>query len=190
MIKKILLLFFAYIISLTAGYSETVYYTVNQGFMYRDGIYINNWIYGSYSKCDPISISYKHETYYMVDDNKKPYSRSSLLGCEDYARNTLFDPLIKLNDDNIWERLTPDEIRRANVRFVRVKINGKLDLYDTKNDFNLDKIAYIDLHKLRFLANGFVGGEVDMYVKTPHGNLNTVTIHINSKLPNQADRMF
>lgn len=188
--KKLLLILLFSIIAMSAAFADTIYHTYLQNSLYYNGQPINNRIYGVYSKCDPISISYRYEKYYMIKDDGGPYNRKSLLGCDDWSRSTLFDPLINLNSDNIWERLTPDEIRKANVRFVRVKTNGKLDIANKEHDFDLDKVMYIDLYKFRIQTNSIANGEVDMYIKTSHGNANRIIIHILAKRLFDADKMF
>ena len=188
--KKLLLIILFSVVTALAAFADVIYHTYPQSSLYYNGQPINNRIYGVYSKCDPISISYKNEKYYMVKDDGGPYSRKSLLGCDDWSRSTLFDPLIKLNSDNIWENLTSDEIKNANVRFVRVKTNGKLDIENEENDFDLDQVKYIDLYKLRFQTGGLANGEVDMYIKTSHGNTNKITVHISAKRLIDADKMF
>ena len=190
MMKKLLFAVLFSVVTMSAVFADIIYYTYPQSSLYSDGQPINNRIYGVYSKCDPISISYRNEKYYMLKDDGGPYSRKSLLGCDDWSRSTLFDPLIKLNSDNIWESLTSDEIKSANVRFVRVKTNGKLDVENKENDFDLGQVIYIDLYKLRFATGGIANGEVDMYIKTPHGNTNKIIVHIFAKRLMDADRMF
>jgi len=188
--KKLFLILLFNIITMSAALADHTYHSYMLNLLYSNGQTINNRDYGIYSKCDPISISYRYETYYMIKDEGGPYNRKSLLGCDDSPRSTLFDPLIKLNSDNIWERLTPDEIRKANVRFVRVKTNGKLDIANKEHDFDLDKVMYIDLHILKVQTNRVANGEVDMYIRTSHGHTNTIVVHILAKRLLDADKMF
>ena len=88
------------------------------------------------------------DKYYLVKDDNSDYTRKSLVGCEDYSITNLFDPLIQLNSDNILEKLTSNELQKANVRFVKLESPmGGLNIKNKDADFDLDRVAYIDLTK-------------------------------------------
>ena len=88
--------------------------------------------------CNTFSFQYRMDKYYMIKDNGNEYNRKSLLGCEDYSVTNIFDPLIMLNSDRVIEKLTSNELKNANIRFVKLKSPmGQLDLDNRNNDFDL-----------------------------------------------------
>ena len=133
----------------------------------------------------------------MVKDNQQPYTRKSLLGCQDASATNKFDPLALLNTDRVTEKLTGEELRNSNIRFVKQKSPmGELDLNNKTNDFDLDKIAYLDLTKLREFSKDY--GEVDLYLKPeneytyyiPSTYMEKIVLEIRSKTEYQADDLI
>ena len=140
--------------------------------------------------CYTYSISRNNNEYYIIKDDKQPYSRTSLLGCDDWSASNIFDPLVQLNSDNNWSRLTSEELRNANIRFVKYSF-GKLELNNKNNDFNLDDIGYIDLSRMRAASNNY--GELDLYLKPKKDNsysTKQIFIHAKTITHKKADKMF
>ena len=141
--KKYLILLFCCFVTILSATASIAFYTSRTGEILQNGTntpIIKNM--NSNLTCYTYSFSLYMDRYYMVKDDSSEYSRKSLLGCEDYSITNLFDPLVMLNSDNILEKLTSDELQKANIRFVKLKSTmGELDLQNKKNDFDLDKIA-------------------------------------------------
>ncbi|MBR6298579.1 MAG: hypothetical protein IKR34_04980 [Candidatus Gastranaerophilales bacterium] len=196
--KKYLILLFCLFATILSAFAGTVYYVSKTGEILQIGT--NTKIsknMNSNLTCYTFSFTYGKDKYYMVKENDSKYSRKSLLGCENYSITNMFDPLVMLNSDNILEKLTSDELRKANIRFVKLKSTiGNLDLPNRNHDFNLDKIAYIDLSKMTY--NTKENGEVTMYMKpknedlyySSNGYMKDIVITIQAKSKQQADRMF
>ena len=147
--------------------------------------------------CNTFSFQYRMDKYYMIKDDGSLYNRKNLVGCEDYSITNIFDPLLLLNSDKITEKLTSNELKSANIRFVKLKSPmGQLDIENKKNDFDLDKIAYIDLSKLDYFS--YDHAQVRMYLRPNNENsyysnskyMKELFINIQSKSKQQADRMF
>lgn len=121
---------------------------------------------------DPYVIKVNGVKYYMIKTSKDGvYTMDNIVGLKD-NKTSLFDALRKLNSDKDNTKLTAEELKKADIRFVAAGNNGKLLLNNKEKDFNLDNIAYIDLSNLReTVNNGKIGsfGYFDMYIKTPNG---------------------
>ena len=195
--KKILALFCLIIFVASAAFAGSLYYTSRNGDVLEVGTNLPiNKNLKSNLVCNTFSFTYGMYTYYLVKDDGNGYSRKSLVGCEDYSVTNIFDPLILLNDDKVMEKLTTEELKKANIRFVKLKSPmGQLDIRNKSNDFSLDNIAYIDLNQLRYYSDDY--GKVSMYLKPKHENsyygskyMKEISITIQSKQKRQADRMF
>ena len=194
--KYILFYLFVFLLTAIVFADISYYYTSRTGDIFQSG---TNAPIGKYSKmnllCNTFFISYKMDRYFIVNDDKKPYSRTSLLGCGDTSSTTIFDPLIVMNTDKIIEKLSVDEIKKGNIRFVKL-VSGKLDLNNKNNDFDLDRVLYIDLSKLRFSSHNY--GEVDMYIKPNNerlydkrdGYMDRIPIIIKTYTKAKADNLF
>ena len=80
-----------------------------------------------------------------------------------------------INKDN---KITSSELKKQNIRFVRLDFTNKLILYDKTKDFNLNNIEFIDLSTLReSVNNGNIGsfGYFDVYVKLNDGIIKKIT---------------
>ena len=186
--KKFIILLILLLTTSAVVNAETKTYTMRQGVRTMYG-YIPTSAYGAYSDCDPYIFTIGGIKYYMLRDNVKSYSRKSLLGCSEKKR-TLFHPLEALNSVGDRERLTSAELRRANIRFVKLKTNGKLDVHNKNSDFDLDKIAYVDLRRVRFSLAGTPMGCFDIYVKRDSGSTRKVVARVTAKSHYTVDKMF
>ena len=178
------------VIILTANYTlaETRTYTIRHGVRTMYG-YIQTPSYGAYSSCDPFILNISGYKYYMLIDSRRPYTYKSLLGCNERKRS-LLGPLESLESDGDGEKLTPAELRRAHVRFVKLKTNGRLAVNDSSLDFDINKIGYIDLRRVRFSISNAPHGNFDVYLKRESGSLRKVVASVNTHSIRTAQRMF
>lgn len=101
---------------------------------------------------DPFVVKIDGKQYVMIKDNKDGvWNEKDILGFFD-TPDLLFSSLVALNQ-NADNKITPDELKSQNVRLAAVGDDGKLLVNDTAEDFDLNKINYIDIKKLRKLAN-------------------------------------
>lgn len=121
---------------------------------------------------DPYVIKVNGIKYYMIKNSKDgAYTTDNIVGLND-NKTSLFDAMRKLNSDKDNTKLTSEELKKSDIRFVAVGNNGKLLLNNKEKDFNLNNISYIDLSNLRETINsGNIGsfGYFDMYIKTQNG---------------------
>ncbi|GEM_PF-4557692 len=118
---------------------------------------------------DPYVIEIDGNKYVLVKDRKdNKWTEKDLLGYEDPKTNR-FQSLIGLNSDGDHSKITPAELRKANIRFVRMDKKGALLVNDRKKDYNLNKIDYIDIINLKRTANAEstgIFGHFTVYLKT------------------------
>ena len=118
---------------------------------------------------DPYVVTINGITYVMVRDRKdNNWSADDILGINDPKENR-FASLIALNSDNNHAKLTPAELKKANVRFVRMNKDGVLLVKDRTKDFDLNKIDYIDIINLKRTANSKntgIFGHFTVFLKT------------------------
>ena len=104
------------------------------------------------SVSDPFVIKIDGVQYVILKDNKDGvWNEQDILGFYD-TPELLFSSLVALNQ-NADTKLTPNELKNNNVRLAAVGTDGKLLVENTEKDFDLNKINYIDIKKLRKLAN-------------------------------------
>ncbi len=119
---------------------------------------------------DPYVVTIDGVRYVLVTDrNDKNWSPDDILGIND-PKNNRFASLIALNSDGDHSKISAAELKKANIRFVRMDKNGVLLVNDRKKDFDLNKIDYIDIINLKRTANSQhtgIFGHFTMYLKTP-----------------------
>lgn len=126
---------------------------------------------------DPYMIKVLNNKYYLVKDSlNNQYTLNNIIGYTD-QKGSLFNAMRKLdlNKDN---KITSSELKKQNIRFVRLDFTNKLILHDKTKDFNIDNIKLIDLSTLReSVNNGNVGsfGYFDVYVKLNDGIIKKIT---------------
>lgn len=138
---------------------------------------------------DPYLVKIDGINYIMIIDNpSKKWSKNDILGIDD-TKDTIFQSLKGLESDGDRTKLTPQELKRANIRFVKLDNNGALLVNDKTQDYNLDKISYIDMTNLRNIANGSVTGvfgHFNLYLKTNNNSkkmvIGYVTLHSDNDL--------
>ena len=187
--KKFLLIFFIFILFGDISFAETRSVTVKKGYSAMYG-YIPTPVYGAYTSCDPYFFISGGTKYYFVKGNNTPYTYKSLLGCYEDEKHSLFDPLRALNSDNDTEKLTPEELEATGIRFVKLKLNGYLALNDYSQDFNMKKVAYIDLRRTRFSTTVNPYGNFDIYVKRDSGSLKKIIGKVSAHTLYTVRRMF
>ena len=124
---------------------------------------------------DPYVIKIDGTKYYMVKNSATGvYTLDNIIGYGD-EKTSLFNALNNINSDNDNTKLTKEELKAAQIRFVAVDNNGKLQLNNKSKDFTA--VEYIDLKTLReSINNGAIGsfGYYDVYVKDLNGQIKKV----------------
>lgn len=126
---------------------------------------------------DPYMIKISNNKYYLVKDSlNNQYTLNNIIGYTD-QKGSLFTAMRKLdlNKDN---KITSSELKKQNIRFVRLDFTNKLILHDKTKDFNPNNIEFIDLSTLReSVNNGNVGsfGYFDVYVRLNDGIIKKIT---------------
>ena len=98
---------------------------------------------------DPYIININGKNYVLVKDAKdNNWTVDNILGSED-SRDDLFGSLKKLESDGNADKITVDELKKANIRFVLLNTDESLALNDRDTDFDISKVQYIDMKNLR-----------------------------------------
>ncbi len=143
-----------------------------------------------YAASTPFWIKIGSEKYYMLRTSSDGnYSYKSLVGC-DKPKKQLFEALSELNNGD--EKLTSQELSLAGIRFVREKLNGKLEIEDSTKDFPLESISYIDMTTTATFYDRFLrpSGTYTVYIISERGNLQKYIGHVNYEHPRRLERMF
>lgn len=142
---------------------------------------------------DPYVIEIDGHKYVLVKDRQdKNWSEKDLLGIDDPKENR-FASLIALNSDLNHGKLTPDELRKAEIRFVRLDSKGALLVNERNKDFNLDKIDYVDIINLKRTANAEVTGifgHFTVYLKTNNPKKRAVVGYVTYETNQKIEYMF
>lgn len=98
---------------------------------------------------DPYIVNINGQSYVLVKDSKNnTWSAENILGYSD-SRADLFESLKNLESDGDKSKLTSEELKKADIRFVLLKSGETLALNNRELDFDLNKIKYIDMKNLR-----------------------------------------
>ncbi len=138
---------------------------------------------------DPYVVQIDGQNYVLVKDRcDLNWSEKDLLGIDDPKENR-FQSLLSLNSDGDYSKLSPDELKKAGIRFVRMDKNGTLLVNDRKKDYDLNKIDYIDIINLKRTANSDttgIFGHFTVYLKTTSAKkkavVGYVTFETNEKI--------
>ena len=118
---------------------------------------------------DPYIVPIDGINYVLVKDKStNDWSEKDLLGIDD-PKDNMFLSLRSLESDGDVSKLTPSELKKAKIRFVKLSEDGTLLVNDRKQDFSLNKIKYIDMTNIRKTANSEatgVFGHFNVYLKT------------------------
>lgn len=122
---------------------------------------------------DPYIIPIDGVNYVMVKDKStNDWSEKDLLGYDD-PKNAMFTSLKNLESDGNRSNITPDEIKKAGVRLVKLAPDGTLLVNDRAQDLNLNRIKYIDTSNLKRTANSQstgIFGHFYVYLNTDDGS--------------------
>ena len=105
--KHLFLIFILSVLVVLPAYAAWSYYVTRSGDILQTGT--NFPIIKSTRMsliCDVVFVKNGMDRYVMVKDDGSPYTRRSLVGCQDYSSSNVFDPLVVLNSDKITERIT------------------------------------------------------------------------------------
>ena len=138
------------------------YYTIQEGIPTLSGN-IPTPVFTSYTSCDVFTMDVEGEKYFMVKGSA-PYTYNNLVGCDGEYKTSMFSPLWEF-DTNKDFKLSAQELKDANVRFVLYKNRQKLLVSSTSADFDTDKISGIDLNNTRVGITTLGYGNVDVYIK-------------------------
>lgn len=162
--KKIILLLVLIFGALQAN-AVSRYVTVQDGVPYFYGnIPTNTFV--AHTSCDPYMVKIDGTKYYMLFQNgNSNYSYNNLLGCTGASKYDMFTPLRNLERDGDVSRVTGTELRSAGIRFVAQNFDNTLAFNDKTKDFDLNKISYIDMTRLRITPAAVAYGNFDVYLK-------------------------
>ena len=124
---------------------------------------------------DPYVLKVNGTKYYMVKNSATGvYTLDNIVGYGD-EKTSLFNALKSINSDSDNTKLTKEELKAAQIRFVAVDKNGKLLLNNKAKDFV--EVEYIDLSNTReTINNGAIGsfGYYDVYIKDLNGQVKKI----------------
>ena len=69
-------------------------------------------------------------------------------------------------------------------------MTGKLDVYNKNNDFDINRISYIDIKRRRYSTSLYPSASFDIYTRTSRGNLRSIMGKINAVSHYRANRLF
>ena len=142
---------------------------------------------------DPYIVTIDGNNYVMVKDRTdKNWSEKDLLGIDDPKENR-FESLIKLNSDNDFSKVTSNELRKANIRFVRMDSKGRLLVNERNKDYDLKKIDYIDIINLKRTANRDstgIFGHFTVYLKSSNNKQKAVIGFVTYETDKKIEVLF
>ena len=142
---------------------------------------------------DPYIVNIDGVNYVLVKDRKdNNWSEKDLLGIDD-PKNNRFESLIKLNSDRDFSKVTSDELKKAGIRFVRMNSKGALLVNDRTKDYDLNKVAYIDIINLKRTANSEqtgIFGHFTVYVKAKNNKTRAIVGHVTYETDKKIEVLF
>lgn len=144
-----------------------------------------------FAESTPFWIKIGDTKYFLIRNRADGnYTYKDIVGC-DKSKKQLFEPFYEINGGD-RTKLTSEELFDADIRFVPLKINGKLELNDKSKDFPIEKIEYIDMMTTATYADKFLRpyGNFTMYSKTERGNLKKYIGHVDYQHPRYLEKMF
>lgn len=187
--KKFILLLILFFSSLSVN-AASRYVTVQEGVPYFYGnIPTNTFV--AYSNCDPYMVKIDGTKYYLLFENgTSNYTYNNLLGCTGASKSDMFTPLRNLERDGDISRLTGEELKSAGIRFVAQNFDDTLAFNDKTKDFDLNKISYIDMTRLRITPATVAYGNFDVYVKKDNGSLKKIIGKVSMRGYRSIKRLF
>lgn len=187
--KKFALIFSVFLLATQMVSAESRYYTIQQGVPYfYGGIPTGNFV--SHSRCDPFMVKIDGIKYYMMYKGASNPSVKTLVGCSGQSKFDFFTPLRDMESDNNYSKLTASELQKAGVRLVATDIHDTLLYNQPDKDFNLSKVSYIDMDRLRITPAAVGYGNFDLYIKKDNGNLKKIIGKVYVLPTRRAERMF
>ncbi len=142
---------------------------------------------------DPYIVKIDGVNYVLVKDRADSnWSEKDLIGIDDPKGNR-FESLIKLNSDLDYSKVTSAELKKANVRFVRMNTKGVLLVNERKKDYDLNKVDYIDIINLKRTANSEstgIFGHFTVYLKTSNGAKRAVVGYVTYETNEKIQVLF
>ena len=129
--------------------------------------------------------------YFLKTRTDGNYSYKDLVGC-DRKKKQLFESLYELDSDKDLSKITSEELKKAGIRLVSVKINGKLEINDTSKDFPIDNVHYIDMTNTATYSDRFArpSGTFAIYMKTDRSSKQKIIGHSSYRHPRRLKPMF
>lgn len=98
---------------------------------------------------DPYIVNIQGTEYVLVKDSKNnEWGIENIVGYDD-KKDDMFGALKKLENDGNKDKINKDELKNADIRFVKLNSDGSLALNERELDFDIEKIQYIDMKNLR-----------------------------------------
>ena len=171
------------------GFAASRYFPVQQGIPSFHGMTpTNNFV--AHSSCDPYMVKIDGTKYYMMFSGSNNPGLQSLLGCSGMRKIDFFTPLRDLESDGDDLKITGDELKKAGIRLVASNIHNTL-LYDqTDKDFDMSKVSYIDMSRLRITPAAVGYGSFDLYIKKENGNLKKIIGKVFVLPTRRGEKMF
>ena len=187
--KSFVLVLFTLLLVNSAAFAGSRFYTIQSGVPTFYGTTPTGNFVAS-SSCDPFMVKIDGIKYYMMYGGSNTPGIQNLLGCSGMRKIDFFTPLRDLESDGDNLRITGAELKKAGIRLVASDIHNTL-LYNTPDkDFDMNKVSYIDMTRLRITPAAIGYGSFDLYIKKENGNLKKVIGKV-SVLPTRwAERMF
>lgn len=187
--KNFVLVIFILLLANTAVYAGSRFYTIQQGIPSFHGTTPTGNFVAS-SSCDPFMVKIDGTKYFMMYAGANNPSMQNLLGCSGQRKIDFFTPLRDLESDGDNLKITAAELQRAGIRFVATDIHNTLLYNETNKDFDINKISYIDMTRLRITPAAVGYGSFDLYIKKENGNLKKVIGKVSVFPTRWAERMF
>lgn len=129
--------------------------------------------------------------YFLKSRTDGNYSYKDLVGC-DREKKQLFESLYELDMDKDLSKITSEELKKAKIRLVPVKINGKLELTDPSKDFPIENVLYIDMTNTATYSDRFArpSGTFAIYMKTDRSSKQKLIGHAGYRHPRRLKPMF
>lgn len=187
--KKFIVLMVLFLAASVSANAESRYFTVQYGIPAFRGWTPTGYFVAS-STCDPFMVKIDGVKYYMMFGGAENPSSKNLLGCSGRRKMDFFAPLRALDSDGDYESLTADELRSAGIRFVAADIHNTLLYNDKSKDFDMNKVDYIDMTRLRVTPAAVGYGNFDLYIKDERGKLKKIIGKVSVAPKHWAERMF
>lgn len=168
--------------------ADVNYFSIQKGIPTFNG-YMPTAEFTAYTSCDIFSVDIDGERYYLLKGSA-PYSYKNLVGCDGNYKSSMYSPLWDF-DKNMDSKLTSQELKDANIRFVLYKNKQRLQVNSTSTDFDLDRISSITLTNARISITMRGSGNFDVFVFQPKTDkLKKIIGKVNSIPKGLAERMF